>query len=166
MSIFSVSIGKEQLCFTAAHFIAFKGFREPLHGHTYQVQVTVSGPVGPDGYVVDFLVLKKIAEEECRTLHFRTLLPEQSDCLTIESDKESVQVECEDGARFVLPRQDVVLLPIVHSSSEEIARYLIARLRSRLADARGNSIQTIEVLIEDIPGQVAACCEPFVVEAE
>ena len=59
MSIFSVSIGKEQLCFTAAHFIAFKGFREPLHGHTYQAEVKVSGPVGPDGYVVDFLVLKK-----------------------------------------------------------------------------------------------------------
>ncbi len=147
MSIFTVSIGKEQLWFTAAHFIAFKGFREPLHGHTYQVQVSVSGPVGPDGYVVDFLVLKKIAEEECRTLHFRTLLPELSECLTIESDKESVQVECEDGARFVLPRQDVVLLPIGHSSSEEIAQYLIARLRSRLTDARGNSIQTIEVLI-------------------
>ena len=43
MSIFSVSIGKELLCFTAAHFIAFKGFREPLHGHTYQVEVKVSG---------------------------------------------------------------------------------------------------------------------------
>ena len=109
MSIFSVSIGKEQLCFTAAHFIAFKGFREPLHGHTYQVQVTVSGPVGPDGYVVDFLVLKKIAEEECRTLHFRTLLPEQSDCLVIKADKETVQVECEDGAQFNFPRQDVCL---------------------------------------------------------
>ncbi len=166
MSIFSVSIGKEQLCFTAAHFIAFKGFREPLHGHTYQVQVTVSGPVGPDGYVVDFLVLKKIAEEECRTLHFRTLLPEQSDCLVITADKETVQVECEDGAQFSFPRQDVCLLPIVHSSSEEIAQYLIARIRTRLADARGNSIQTIEVLIEDIPGQAAVCREPFVVDSE
>ena len=166
MSIFSVSIGKEQLCFTAAHFIAFKGFREPLHGHTYQAQVTVSGPVGPDGYVVDFLVLKKIAEEECRKLHFRTLLPEQSDCLVIKADKETVQVECEDGAQFNFPRQDVCLLPIVHSSSEQIAQYLIARIRTRLADARGNSIQTIEVLIEDIPGQVAVCREPFVVDPE
>ena len=71
MAFFSVAIGKEQLRFTAAHFIAFRGFREPLHGHTYQVQVTVSGPVGPDGYVVDFLALKKIAEEEVARLHFR-----------------------------------------------------------------------------------------------
>ena len=161
MSVFSVAIGKEMLRFTAAHFIAFRGFREPLHGHTYQAQVTVSGPVGPDGYVVDFLALKKIAEEECAQLHFRTLLPADSDCLTITEQEATVAVQCEDGSRFVFPRQDVCLLPIVHTSSEELARHLLARLRERLRTARGNSIQTIEVLIEDIPGQTAVCREEF-----
>jgi 6-pyruvoyltetrahydropterin/6-carboxytetrahydropterin synthase len=161
MSFFSVSIGKEMLRFTAAHFIAFRGFREPLHGHTYQAQVSVRGPVGADGYVVDFLVLKKIAEEECAQLHFRTLLPQASDCLTIEEQGTEVLVRCEDGTRFLFPRQDVCLLPVVHSSSEEIARYLLGRLRARLREARGNSIQTIEVLIEDIPGQTAVCKEEF-----
>jgi hypothetical protein len=89
------------------------------------------------------------------------LLPRQSDCLTIEESEEEVMVRCEDGTRFVFPRQDVCLLPIVHTSSEEIARYLIARLSERLREARGNSIQTIEVLIEDIPGQTAVCREEF-----
>jgi 6-pyruvoyltetrahydropterin/6-carboxytetrahydropterin synthase len=161
MSFFSVAIGKEMLRFTAAHFIAFHGFREPLHGHTYQAQVTVSGPVGSDGYVVDFLVLKKIAEEECAQLHFRTLLPAQSDCLLIEENAQEVTVRCEDGTRFLFPRPDVCLLPLLHTSSEEIARYLLVRLRERLREARGNSIQTIEVLIEDIPGQTAVCREEF-----
>lgn len=160
MSVFSVSIGKEQLRFTAAHFIAFRGFREPLHGHTYRVAVTVSGPVGADGYVVDFLVLRRIAEEECDKLHFATLLPERSDCLTIRADGESVEVDCEDGARFRFPRADVRLLPIVHSSSEEIAQYLIARLRACLTEAGDNTIETIEVGIEDVPGQLAVCREP------
>ena len=118
MSFFSVAIGKEMLRFTAAHFIAFRGFREPLHGHTYQAQVTVSGPVRSDGYVVDFLVLKKIAEEECARLHFRTLVPRQSDCLTLEEGAEEVKVRCEDGTHFVFPRQDVCLLPIVHTGAE------------------------------------------------
>ncbi len=160
MRFFSVAIGKDQLRFTAAHFIAFPGFREPLHGHTYQVQVTVSGPVGPDGYVVDFLVLKNIAEEECAQLHFRTLLPARSDCLAIVERDGQVEVSCEDGSRFVLPRQDVCLLPVAHSSSEEIAQYLVARLRQRLTTER-NSIETIEVSIEDIPGQLAVCREAF-----
>ena len=64
----------------------------------------------------------------------------------------------------MLPRQDVCLLPLVHSSSEEIAQYLVARLRERLSAER-NSIQTIEVSIEDIPGQLAMCREAFVVAA-
>jgi dihydroneopterin triphosphate aldolase (PTPS-III) / 6-pyruvoyltetrahydropterin synthase len=161
MSVFSVAIGKEYLRFTAAHFIAFRGFREPLHGHTYQVKVTVSGPVEADGYVVDFLVLKKVAEEECARLHFRTLLPQQSDCLRIQESVTQVTVQCEDGTSFVFPRQDVCLLPIVHSSSEEIARYLLSRLRERLKEARGNMIETIEVMVEDIPGQEAVCREAF-----
>lgn len=160
MSVFSVSIGKELLRFTAAHFIAFRGFREPLHGHTYRVEVTVRGPVGADGYVVDFLVLKRIAEEECDKLHFATLLPERSDCLTIRADGESVEVDCEDGARFRFPRADVRLLPIVHSSSEELAQYLTARLRARLTEAGDNTVETIEVGIEDVPGQLAVCREP------
>jgi dihydroneopterin triphosphate aldolase (PTPS-III) / 6-pyruvoyltetrahydropterin synthase len=163
MAFFSVAIGKEHLRFTAAHFIAFRGFREPLHGHTYHARVTVSGPVGPDGYVVDFLALKKIAEEEVARLHFRTLLPQQSDCLVIEESAAQVTVHCEDGAYFVFPRGDVSFLPIVHSSSEEIAQYLVTRLRERLRDVRGNSIQTIEVMIEDVPGQEAVCREDFFV---
>ena len=76
---------------------------------------------------------------------------------------DSLAVHCEDGTRFLFPRQDVCLLPIVHTSSEEVARYLLAHLRERLSEARGNSIQTIEVLIEDIPGQVAVCREEFAV---
>lgn len=161
MSLFSVAIGKEQLRFTAAHFIAFRGFREPLHGHTYHVQVTVSGLLGPEGYVLDFLQLKKVAEEECAQLHFRTLLPCQSDCLRIEETATTVSVQCEDGARFLFPRQDVCLLPVVHTSSEELARYLLGRLRTRLRAVRGSGIQTIEVLIEDVPGQIATCREEF-----
>ena len=119
--------------------------------------------MGPDGYVVDFLVLKKIAEEECARLHFRTLLPQHSDCLQFQESTTQVTVQCEDGTSFVFPRQDVCLLPLIHSSSEEIARYLISRLRERLKEARGNTIQTIEVMIEDIPGQEAVCREEFAV---
>ena len=110
--------------------------------------------------MVDFLVLKKLAVEECSRLHFRTLLPECSDCLDIVECEGRIEVSCEDGNRFVLPRQDVCLLPIVHSSSEELAQYLVARLRQRLAGER-NSIETIEVSIEDIPGQLAVCREAF-----
>ena len=31
-----------------------------LHGHTYRLQVTVTGPVGPDGMIINFCRLKEI----------------------------------------------------------------------------------------------------------
>lgn len=35
---------------------------------------------------------------------------------------------CEDGARFLLPRGDCAMLPIVHSTAEELAQYLWHRI--------------------------------------
>ena len=34
-----------------------------LHGHSYRLQVTVGGPVGPDGMIIDFCVLKSIVHD-------------------------------------------------------------------------------------------------------
>lgn len=50
---------------------------------------------------------------------------------------------CEDGARFLLPRGDCAMLPIVHSTAEELAQYLWHRITTvrvggvRMLDAMG-----------------------------
>jgi len=44
---FDVFVGKEYLKFNAAHFIAYPGFRERLHGHNYHVTVRLEGELGP-----------------------------------------------------------------------------------------------------------------------
>ena len=50
---YEIYVSRESFKFNAAHFIAYRGFRERLHGHNYRVSVRLRGPVGPDGYVVD-----------------------------------------------------------------------------------------------------------------
>jgi 6-pyruvoyltetrahydropterin/6-carboxytetrahydropterin synthase len=127
---FEVFVGKEYLKFNAAHFIAYPGFREHLHGHNYHVAVRIEGDLGPDGYVLDFGLVKNATKRVCEALDGRTILPQQSDCLTITESESSVEVVYEDGARFVFPRSDVILLPIVHSSAEELARYVASQLRA------------------------------------
>ena len=57
---FAISVAKENLKFSAAHFIAYPGFREPLHGHNYQVGVRVEGALGAMGYVLDFGLVKRL----------------------------------------------------------------------------------------------------------
>ena len=56
---FQVSVSKESLGFSAAHFLTLRGHMcERLHGHNYRLSVTVEGTVDPaTGFVVDFAVL-------------------------------------------------------------------------------------------------------------
>jgi len=158
-SHYRVQVFKDYLKFSAAHFIAYKGFREPLHGHNYQVSVRVDGGLGADGYVLDFGLVKQAVKRVCDLLDERVLIPADSDCLTIEARGSQLSVTYEDGATFSFPQSDVVLLPIVHTSAEELARYLLAQLRAELPDLERRGVRAIEVGVAEAPGQVAYCCE-------
>lgn len=59
----------EGLKFSAAHFVAFDGFREPMHGHNYTVAAQIGAQsLQHDGYVVDFGDVKKVLRTICRRL--------------------------------------------------------------------------------------------------
>lgn len=49
--------------FDAAHSLPFvpKGHKcGRVHGHTYRIRLTVDGPVGADGFVVDYAIIKRL----------------------------------------------------------------------------------------------------------
>jgi dihydroneopterin triphosphate aldolase (PTPS-III) / 6-pyruvoyltetrahydropterin synthase len=152
---YQVHVFKDYLKFSAAHFIAYKGFREPLHGHNYQVSVRVEGGLGADGYVLDFGLVKQATRRICERLDERVLLPAQSDCLRFERGDSQIGVVYEDGSRFSFPEADVVLLPIVHSSAEELAGYVLERLRVELPDLKARGVRWLEVGVAEAPGQIA-----------
>jgi 6-pyruvoyltetrahydropterin/6-carboxytetrahydropterin synthase len=154
----SVVVSKDYLKFAAAHFIAYPGFREPLHGHNYQMSVRVEAALGPDGYVLDFGLVKRLAKALCEELDERVVLPEQSECLTVRCEGAVVSVTTETGDHFAFPEADVRLLPIAHSSAEELAAYLLERLRAALAtEVGGRSLVALEVGVAEAPGQIAFC---------
>ena len=69
----------------------------------------------------------------------------------------SVTIECEDGSMFVFPRQDCLLLPIMHSTAEELAVYLYGKILSKL-DARylhQRGVTAMEVTVSEAVGQDA-----------
>ena len=51
-----------------------QGFREKLHGHNYQVAISITGKVGDDGYVIDVHDIKEVntyhSISSATTLHF------------------------------------------------------------------------------------------------
>jgi 6-pyruvoyl-tetrahydropterin synthase len=154
---FSIHVAKENLKFSAAHFIAYPGFREPLHGHNYQVGVRVEGNLAGTGYVIDFGLIKKLTREIVDRLDEHTIIPERSDCLRIEKlPANLIRVRYEHD-EFLFPAADVFLAPIVHSSAEELARYIWDELTGALS-ARGalSEVTALEVTVAEGPGQLAA----------
>jgi 6-pyruvoyl-tetrahydropterin synthase len=155
---FRVHVTKDYLKFNAAHFIAYKGFREALHGHNYRVSVDVEGALGPEGYVLDFGIVKDVARRVCERLDEKILVPARSDCVRLEDAGTQVILRYEND-EFRFPAGDVVILPIVHSSAEELAQYLVGEIRRELPIAHGRRITAIQVGVEETPGQTAFCRE-------
>ncbi len=151
---FRIFVSKDYLKFSAAHFMAYKGFREALHGHNYLVSVEVEGELGANGYVIDFGVVKRITRETCAELDERMIIPTKSDCLAVEEGAEQIVLISESG-RFSFPRADCVLLPIVHSSVEELACYLAQQVWAKLRAQGPTKVMAIQVGVEETSGQVA-----------
>jgi 6-pyruvoyltetrahydropterin/6-carboxytetrahydropterin synthase len=159
---FQIHVAKEQFKFNAAHFVAFDGFRERLHGHNYQVGVTLMGSskIGSDGYLIDFGDVKVVVKDICKTLNEHFLCPMLSDVMEIEDDGQSIRLTCQDGAIFQFPRGDCALLPIVHATTEELAIYLFREIVQQLGAQRllERGIHTLNINVAEAPGQDATFC--------
>ena len=102
MATFSVFVSKADFRFNCAHFIAYKGFRERLHGHNYRVSIKLTGieSLCDDGYVMDFGDIKKATRKLCKALNEYFICPIKSDVLTISEVDAQICLLCEDGTSF------------------------------------------------------------------
>lgn len=146
--------------FNAAHFIAFQGFRERLHGHNYTVGVRLVGShIQSDGYLMDYGQIKEICGKICKEeLNEKFLLPMKSDVLDIQFVNGNVLLRCAvDGSEFALPQGDCALLPIVHSSTEELAVFLWERIIHdfTLQALQERGIYSMEISVAEMPHQKA-----------
>ena len=121
-------IGDGEYSFCAAHALTWPDTFEPLHGHTFMVQLELGGDLdAATGAVMDFAAIKRALREVIAPLRRRTLLA---------ADAPGVDLVCEDGAirfgrgckTYTLPAEDVVVLPIVNTTTEAIAAYLLGQL--------------------------------------
>ena len=154
---YEIFVSKDYFKFNAAHFMAYPGFRERLHGHNYRVSVRVEGGLGAEGYVVDFGDIKAATRAICESIDERTIVPMESDCLEIDLRDGQVEIVTEDKSRFSFPEQDCALLPIRHSSAEELAAYVSDRLMGTLSILTERGVTAVEVSVAEAPLQEARC---------
>ena len=154
---YRVTVTKDYLVFSSAHFITFAGHRcEGLHGHNYRARATVEGSLTEDNwFVFDFVELKRIMRILCDEIDHLVLLPTQSDRVKLADHGEAVQVSVDGQPRYVFPRRDCALLPIPNTTVEMIAKLLAERLQAAIAPADARGLTAIEMEIEENFGQCA-----------
>lgn len=150
---YSVRLRKTELVFSAAHFITFAGsICERLHGHNYRTAVEVFGPLDENEYVVDFIALRDTLKAIVLELDHHMLLPTRHPQIHVEADEREVVVRFEER-RWVFPRQDCVLLPLVQTTAELLAKHIADTLLARLAAASGYRPQRLRVIVDECEGQ-------------
>ena len=85
--------------------------------------MTGNSALGADGYLFDFGEVKKVVRSLCTNLNEYFICPMKSSDMMITQNENQLCISCDDGAKFSFPISDCALLPITHSSSEELAHY-------------------------------------------
>lgn len=151
---FSIEVAKDYFNFASAHFLIFSnGQREPLHGHNYQVSVVMEGELDPAGVVLDFISFKPLVKRICDGLDHRTLIQTASPVITLRQRRHEIELRYKQQ-KIILPRQDVLLLPLINTSTELLAEYVAGQIRRRVRrNFPKSQIRYLEVGVEEARGQ-------------
>jgi 6-pyruvoyltetrahydropterin/6-carboxytetrahydropterin synthase len=153
---FHVKIADDALNFSAAHFITYAGGQcEALHGHNYRVIAEVTGPLDENRYVVDFIVLGQRLSAILAELDHAVLLPTDHPSIRVAVADTEVEVRFADR-RWVFPRAECRLLPLVNTTAELLADHLARRLLQVL-QADGLRPERVRIELEEWPGRWAIC---------
>ncbi len=156
MGTFRVTVSKDYLVFSSAHFITFKGHAcEALHGHNYRLGITVEGPIDDESFfVVDFAILKQAARKYVALMDHRVLLPTENPKLAFAEQDGALLVDYLGKPRYRFPVGDVAMLPIGNTTAEMIAEWVATNVGRDLVE-QGARVTWLELEVEESFGQSA-----------
>ncbi len=151
----AVRMRKAVHVFSAGHFITLTDtLCEPIHGHNWTVAADVEGPMDAHGMVVDFILLRDRLSEILAELDHRMLLPTANPLIAVETADGEVTARF-GGRRWVFPAEECVLLPMVNTTAELLARWIGLRLTAALSAAGRPVAGTLRIEVDECLGQSA-----------
>jgi 6-pyruvoyltetrahydropterin/6-carboxytetrahydropterin synthase len=151
-----IAIAREQYKFSCAHMTVFAdGTKERLHGHNYTIAVALDVARIDVAAMLPFAPIKAALADLCSAWKEHVLLAANNPLFHVVRDDFELEFTlC--GERYVMPRQDALLLPIDNISVEALAAHVATELRARFATLAVKATQ-LEVTVEESPGQGASC---------
>jgi 6-pyruvoyltetrahydropterin/6-carboxytetrahydropterin synthase len=157
-SFYRLHIRKEALKFSAAHMTVFPdGTKEALHGHNYRTELTVEFATQSLEQMIAFSEFKIAMKRICAAWDEKIILAAKCPHFKILKDDGAELDFNLCGKHYVLPKDEVILLPVDNVVTEALARefadQLVATLDPRVLKA---PVTQLELKVEEITGQGAS----------
>ena len=153
-----IHIRKESLKFSSAHMTVFPdGTKEALHGHNYQVALSVELKATSFEKMIPFADFKKVLKSLCEAWDEKVLIATENPYFeSVKKDKKEIEFKlCKK--RYVLPLDEAELLPLDNISSESLAEHFLALFLKAFGEKNLKKWATeLSIRIEESPGQGAS----------
>ncbi len=114
----------KEFTFDAAHRLVLHNLSEDenlelygkcskFHGHTYRLQVSVSGKIKPDGMIINFTELKRIVKEKILSRYDHSYLNELDEYKEMPPTAEAMCIYIFDELSECLKGHDVSLTEVI-----------------------------------------------------
>jgi 6-pyruvoyltetrahydropterin/6-carboxytetrahydropterin synthase len=139
--------------FSASHIIPGHPQCGRMHGHTYAIHCVLRGePATVDGFILDFNVVSAALRRLAERLDHKLLLPARHPGMDLKESEREVTFHA-SGKRYVVPREDVELLPLVNCSAEHLSVFCLEALLAELRP--GPNVTELEVGVDEGYGKGA-----------
>ena len=143
---------KSNIRFSSAHIIPEYEKCGRLHGHSYAVHMKIIGEPDDKGIIVDFTQVKTVLREIIDRLDHKVLIPESNKMAKIEKHKKFVKIFSLDK-EYVFPIEDCVFLPIISTSAENLASYILDLFLKNIDLPK--KVKSVEIGVDEGYGQGA-----------
>jgi 6-pyruvoyltetrahydropterin/6-carboxytetrahydropterin synthase len=152
-----ITIARDQYKFSCAHMTVFPdGSKERLHGHNYTVAIALELSDVSFAKIIPFAEIRAALAELCSSWKERVLLAAANPHYRLISHDATELEFTLCGKRYVLPAEDVLLLPIDNIAVEPLAGHCAEVLGEKLAEVLAlPHVTALEVTISESPGQGA-----------
>jgi 6-pyruvoyltetrahydropterin/6-carboxytetrahydropterin synthase len=156
---YRIEIARDLFKFSCAHMTVFPdGTKERLHGHNYYVGIAVDLADISFRNMVPFEPIKAAVAALCNEWKEHTLLAADNPHLEVRRDTDGEIEFFLCGEHYVLPRRDVLMLPVDNITVEALAALTVDILIERLGSVlRRDLVEAVETRVTESPGQGAVC---------
>lgn len=152
----TIELCKEEMKFSAGHFTIFSPeIRENLHGHNYNVYLSITTLIEDQGFSFDYRFYKEKLYNLCQTLDETVLIAGLCKHLTITEEENYFHIDF-NNEKMIFLKRDVKILPITNVTVEELSYWFLKKLLADPEELEKNKISKLKLKVFSGPGQSAS----------